>query len=55
MLVLSRKNGEELVIGTGERAIRVVVIKDAGNRVKLGVIAPRDMPITRPGRDPQGD
>lgn len=47
MLVLSRRDGEEIVIGTGDKAIRVVVHRDGGNRVRVGIDAPRDMPIVR--------
>ena len=44
MLVLSRKVGEEVVIGD---TIEVVVLKVAGGRVKLGVSCPRDVNIRR--------
>ncbi|HUE75028.1 MAG TPA: carbon storage regulator [Pirellulaceae bacterium] len=44
MLVLSRKIGEKLVIGEG---ITVVVNRIAGNRVTLGIEAPRDVRIVR--------
>lgn len=44
MLVLSRKPGEEIVIGDG---IRVVVNRVSGNRVTLGIKAPDDVHITR--------
>lgn len=47
MLILTRKDGEELVIGSGENAVRVVVHKINGNRVKLGIAAPKEMPIKR--------
>jgi carbon storage regulator len=44
MLVLSRKNGEAIVIGDG---ITVTVLAVEGGRVKLGVVAPREVPIHR--------
>lgn len=44
MLVLSRKVGEELVIGEN---IRVVVHRIAGNRVTIGIEAPHDVRIVR--------
>ena len=44
MLVLSRKLGEELVIGDNIR-LRVVAIR--GKRVRLGLTAPAEMPIRR--------
>jgi len=47
MLVLSRRDGEEIVIGSGKDAIRVVVRLDGGSRVQLGIDAPREMPIVR--------
>jgi len=44
MLVLSRKLGETLVIG-GEITVRVVEVK--GNTVRLGIDAPRQVPVLR--------
>lgn len=44
MLVLSRKAGQTLLIGD---AIRVSIIRISGNRVKLGVDGPRDIPVLR--------
>ncbi len=44
MLVLSRKVGQELVIGDN---IRIVVSRVAGNRVSLGIQAPANMHIIR--------
>ena len=44
MLVLSRKCGESLVIGDG---ITVTVLATDGGRVKLGVVAPAEVPIHR--------
>lgn len=44
MLVLSRKVGQELVIGDN---IRIVVSRVAGNRVSLGIQAPGDVHIMR--------
>jgi carbon storage regulator len=60
MLVLSRKVGEEVVIGEG---IRVRVLAIQGNQIRLGFVAPRDVQIHReellqPGRaklEPQPD
>jgi carbon storage regulator len=45
MLVLSRKCGEEIVIGQGE--IRIEVLELKGGRVRLGVTAPRDVTVHR--------
>ncbi|MCH5377347.1 MAG: carbon storage regulator [Planctomycetes bacterium] len=44
MLVLSRKSGEEIIIGDN---IRLVVSRISGNRVTLGIAAPNDVHITR--------
>lgn len=44
MLVLSRKIQEEIVIGDN---IRIKVIDVQGNRVRLGVEAPHDVPVHR--------
>ncbi len=44
MLVLSRKIGEEIVIGND---IRVTIVDVKGGRVKLGIVAPDDVGIFR--------
>jgi carbon storage regulator len=44
MLVLSRKLGEEVVIGS---QVRLKVVAICGNRVRLGITAPQDIPIHR--------
>lgn len=44
MLVLSRKQGEAIVVGDG---ITVTVLAVQGGRVKLGVVAPPEVPIHR--------
>lgn len=46
MLVLSRKQDEELVIGTDAQVI-VRVLSVAGNKVKLGVIAAPTISVMR--------
>ena len=46
MLVLSRKKDEKIFIGpNGE--IEVTVVEIRGNRCRLGIKAPPDMPIVR--------
>ena len=44
MLVLSRKQGETIRIGDN---IEVTILATAGNRVRIGIAAPRDMSIVR--------
>ncbi len=44
MLVLSRKEGERLVIGDN---ITIVISKVSGNRVTIGIEAPSDVRIVR--------
>ncbi|MCL4110101.1 UNVERIFIED_CONTAM: hypothetical protein GTU68_024946 [Idotea baltica] len=44
MLVLSRKCDESIVIGND---VRVVVLGVSGNKVRLGIEAPNDIPIRR--------
>ena len=44
MLVLSRKSDESIVIGDN---IRVTVIRIHGNRIRLGIEAPPEVPIRR--------
>ncbi len=44
MLLLNRKRGEAIVIGNG---ITITVLETHGDRVKLGFIAPADVPIYR--------
>ena len=49
MLVLSRKVGEEIAIGSD---VRVVVHRISGNRVTLGIEAPSKIPILRGELEP---
>jgi carbon storage regulator len=44
MLVLTRRVGEEIVIGDN---IRVVLVATQGQAARLGVIAPRSVPVDR--------
>jgi carbon storage regulator len=46
MLVLSRKKGERIVIGKdGEIVLEIIEIR--GDKVRLGVVAPKDVPVHR--------
>jgi carbon storage regulator len=44
MLVLSRKEGERIVIGDN---ITLIVSKVSGNRVTIGIEAPKDVKVVR--------
>ena len=44
MLVLSRKPGQELVIGDD---VRVAVLSVRGDKVRLGITAPPEIPVHR--------
>lgn len=44
MLVLSRKVGESIRIGNN---VKVTVVKIMGNRIRIGVEAPKDVRISR--------
>jgi carbon storage regulator len=44
MLVLSRKRGETITIGNG---VTVTVLAVQGDRVKIGVMAPAEVPVHR--------
>ena len=44
MLVLSRKRGEAIVIDGG---IKITILAVDGDRVKLGIVAPLEVPVHR--------
>jgi carbon storage regulator len=44
MLILSRKKGEEIVIG---EEIRISVVDIRGDKVRLGIECSRDIPVHR--------
>jgi carbon storage regulator len=44
MLVLSRKPGEKIKIGS---AITITVVRVEGNRVRIGIDAPAEVPLVR--------
>lgn len=44
MLVISRKNGQKLII---DDKIEIVVIESSYNAVKLGIVAPKDVTVLR--------
>ena len=47
MLVLSRKKDEELVVTIGAQTVVVRVLSVVGDRVRLGITAPRDVAVHR--------
>ena len=50
MLVLSRKEGERLTIGEN---ITIVINRVSGNRVTIGIEAPKDVKVVRSELSPQ--
>jgi carbon storage regulator len=44
MLVLSRRVGEEIVINDN---IRVTIVAIKGDRIRLGIVAPREVTVDR--------
>jgi carbon storage regulator len=44
VLVLTRRVGEILILGTD---IRVTVLAVSGNQIRIGVTAPREVPVHR--------
>lgn len=47
MLVLSRKANEKIIITTDAGQITVTVVKVGPREVRIGIDAPKDMPIVR--------
>jgi len=44
LLVLSRKRGESITIGNG---VTVTVLAVQGDKVKIGIVAPAEVPVHR--------
>lgn len=47
MLVLSRQRDEKIIIGEGADAIVICVVDIRGDKVRLGIEAPSDVPVHR--------
>lgn len=47
MLVLSRKLGEEIVIGEGPNKVVITVVDIDRGKIRLGIQANRDIPVYR--------
>ncbi|NLS95013.1 MAG: carbon storage regulator [Planctomycetaceae bacterium] len=51
MLVLSRKRNQQITI---DGNIRITVLEVSRSRVRLGIEAPREIPVYRPGETEPG-
>jgi len=47
MLVLSRNKDESIIIGDGENKVEVCIVNVRGDKVRLGITAPRSIPVHR--------
>jgi carbon storage regulator len=47
MLVLTRRQGERIIIGEGAERIEIMVTRIDGDKVRIGIEAPRHVPIRR--------
>ena len=47
MLVLSRQKDESIVIGDGDQKIEITIVDVRGDKVRLGIEAPREIPVHR--------
>ncbi len=46
MLVLSRKKGERIIAGI-DGEIEITVVEIRGDKVRIGVVAPKEIPVHR--------
>jgi carbon storage regulator CsrA len=47
MLILGRKVDQAILIGEGDQQIRVLVVRIRGDEVRIGIDAPKEVPIVR--------
>ena len=47
MLVLSRTKDESIIIGEGENKVEVMIVDVRGDKVRLGINAPRSISVHR--------
>jgi len=47
MLVLTRKKNESIVLGDGENMVIITLVEIRGDKVRLGIEAPRDIFVYR--------
>lgn len=47
MLVLSRYKDETIVIGSGAEQIRIMVLDIRGDKIRIGIECPKEIPVHR--------
>jgi carbon storage regulator len=47
MLVLSRQRDESITIGDGDTLVEVMIVDVRGDKVRLGITAPKNIPVHR--------
>ena len=47
MLVLSRGVDEDILIGTGENTVVIRVLQIRGDKIRIGIEAPKEVPVFR--------
>jgi len=47
VLVLSRQRDESITIGEGDNLVEVMVVDVRGDKVRLGITAPMEVPVHR--------
>ncbi|MBZ9577602.1 carbon storage regulator CsrA [Patescibacteria group bacterium] len=47
MLVLSRQRDESIMIGEGDDVVEVMIVDVRGDKVRLGITAPKKIPVHR--------
>jgi len=47
MLVLSRQKDESIIIGEGDNVVEISIVDVRGDKVRLGINAPRTMSVHR--------
>ena len=47
MLVLSRQKDEAIMIGEGENVVEIIIVDVRGDKVRLGINAPRNISVHR--------
>jgi carbon storage regulator CsrA len=46
-LILTRGEADTIVVDTSDGPVCITVVSIQGNRVRIGVVAPRDCPVMR--------